>query len=1045
MRFYLLSSRYAVRDVAKDTHKVIDSKRAMIGLCYILNPDLSLPRNDQIGYKNLMVVRDAVGGKKLEPRRDIAFEDHAQWGACQAGIAASFVEDDDEDLALFGAPGCFTWRGNLFGQKVGTIRRYDVAVDHHTKQSYSKYGHMGLSVASGRFFGGRMYHVSGAPSAGTLKDGSRTGEVYFLQRVPSENRFKPEKANTLRGESFGSGFGYSLAVMDANGDSTPDLLVGAPFFDGGKTGKGGAVYLYLSKKRNLDPHRPVKIIGQQLESQFGLALTNLGDLNHDGFEDFAVGAPYESDSGGSLGAVYIFFGGQNGLRSLGPNDEFHSAAVAADQVIRASALSQYISEVPNSLTTFGSSLSGGKDMDGNGYPDLVVGAYQSNRIFVFRGRPIIDIETFVNETNLKAIDPSRNGCPEDPQSEEACFAFKACFSVDKEVSEQGLEVKFMIEAEPKKPVSRVWLRLMDEDGYIVDDGRAEKSNNVTNTIKIRNGRSRRQHCTGVIGYVSSLTDLQTPVQFAMSYSLVQGVPEMVYLRGYPMPDVDEYPILNQAQAKKRFQATFEKDCGGDEICQSQLSIMPTLKNKHNTELGRTPGGYYELELGTLVGNELVLDLEIDNLGESAYEATLDIYFPPAVSYIGLGAGTVLNAPDLNNATWLSFSLGNPFKGADTPTTVQLRFSPRSDMNEKIIQFDIIANTTSEQIYDPSTFVRMAIVRRAEVKVVGGGYPREVHFGGRIRGESALSDLPEIGPQIVHKFLVINGGPSEVDVLTVHIGWPIQVENGKEQGKWLLYLTEHPLLKNGRGDCTLPIGYSANPLNLTGGVHDGISARHALFPPEDDAESNLVFDNLDSLEAALYVSKKEDKKRRRKKREVEKVVLPHKAPSNDGHGEGVNVVTFDCDRGTAKCMSITCQIYNLPAKVPATIEIKSRLWNSTLVEDYLDNIARVEIYSKAKVTVDKDVTQDISDDYVSVLTTAYPDSRKLHAEVGPAWWVVLVSVLVGLLVLVVISLVLWRLGFFKRRRRPGAVSGEDDDSDFMMSAHFEKVRLNGNST
>ena len=1038
-----------MRDVEKYSYRAIDSKRGMLGLCYVLGPDLSLPRNDQIGYKNLMVVRDAVRGKRLDPLRD--FEDHSQWGVCQLGVAAHFVDREDSedsngndgDLALFGAPGCFTWRGNVFGQKVGTHSSRSVAVNKDTKNEFSKHGHMGQAVTSGRFFAGRVYHVSGAPNAGTSADGSRPGEIYFFERISSKNLFEPEESYTIRGERFGAGFGYSLAALDANGDATPDLLVGAPFYDGGKTGRGGAVYLYLSKNRNLDRYRPVKILGRELESQFGLAVTALGDLNHDGYEDFAVGAPYED---GGRGAVYIFFGGQNGLRSLGPIEGFHSAEAAADQVIRASDLSN--PEVPRELRTFGSALSGGRDMDGNGYPDLAVGAYQSNYVFVFRGRPILDIETSVEGASLKGIDTSVKGCFEDPSSEETCFGFKACFRVDKEVSERGLSVKFMIEAEPKKPVSRVWLRLMDDGGYIVDSG-GERYNNVTDTIKIRNGKARREHCTAVIGYVSSLSaDLQTPVQFAMSYSLDQEAPEMVYLRGYPMPDIDEYPILNQAQAKKRFQATFDKDCGQDEICQSQLSILPTLRDRNSQELGRTPGGYYELELGTLDGNELVLDLQIDNLGEAAYEATLDVHFPSAVSYIGLGQNASLNAPDLKNATWLSFNLGNPFKGTEEPASVQLRFGTRYT-SEKIVQFYVSANTTSEQVYDPSTYVRLAVVRRAEVKVVGGGFPTEVHFGGQIKGESALGELQEIGPQIVHKYLVINAGPSEVNVLTVHIDWPVQVENGRPQGKWLLYLTEHPLLKNGRGDCTLPRGYAANPLNLTGGMHDGITARHAIPPSSSSADllrqeddGGLVLDNFE----ALYVSKDFASggvsRAERNRREVEKVVLPHKAKANDGSGEEVNVITFDCDRGTAKCMSITCQIYNLPAKVPSTIEIKSRLWNSTLVEDYLDDIARVEIYSKAKVTVDKDVTQDISDDYVSVLTTAYPDARKLRAETMPSWWIVLASALVGVLVLVVISMVLWRLGFFKRKRRPR--DDELDDIDFMLSANFEKARLNGNS-
>jgi hypothetical protein len=42
--------------------------------------------------------------------------------------------------------------------------------------------------------------------------------------------------------------------------------------------------------------------------RFGFAMTNLGDLNSDGYEDIAVGAPYEGK-----GAVYIYLGSAQGL------------------------------------------------------------------------------------------------------------------------------------------------------------------------------------------------------------------------------------------------------------------------------------------------------------------------------------------------------------------------------------------------------------------------------------------------------------------------------------------------------------------------------------------------------------------------------------------------------------------------------------------------------------------------------------------------------------------------------------------------------------
>ena len=65
----------------------------------------------------MVVVRDAVGGKQLD----------ARWGMCQLGTSAAFVREEDvergENLALFGAPGCFTWRGNVFVQNVGSVKR----------------------------------------------------------------------------------------------------------------------------------------------------------------------------------------------------------------------------------------------------------------------------------------------------------------------------------------------------------------------------------------------------------------------------------------------------------------------------------------------------------------------------------------------------------------------------------------------------------------------------------------------------------------------------------------------------------------------------------------------------------------------------------------------------------------------------------------------------------------------------------------------------------------------------------------------------------
>lgn len=59
------------------------------------------------------------------------------------------------------------------------------------------------------------------------------------------------------------------------------------------------------------------------------------------------------------------------------------------------------------------------------------------------------------------------------------------------------------------------------------------------------------------------------------------------------------------------------------------------------------------------------------------------------------------------------------------------------------------------------------------------------------GESAIKHFDQIGKEVTHKYLVENRGPWRVDELQVQVEWPYQVENGKAEGKWLLYMTEHP--------------------------------------------------------------------------------------------------------------------------------------------------------------------------------------------------------------------------------------------------------------
>jgi len=91
-----------------------------------------------------------------------------------------------------------------------------------------------------------------------------------------------------------------------------------------------------------------------------------------------VGAPYEvngtyADLKQPFGALYVFNGGPNGALPY-PSQIIHGAQLQATGRMPAG----------GEMRGFGYSAKGGKDLDDNGYKDVVVGAYLSDHAVVIR-------------------------------------------------------------------------------------------------------------------------------------------------------------------------------------------------------------------------------------------------------------------------------------------------------------------------------------------------------------------------------------------------------------------------------------------------------------------------------------------------------------------------------------------------------------------------------------------------------------------------------------------------------------------------------------
>ncbi|XP_054278511.1 integrin alpha-PS5-like [Macrosteles quadrilineatus] len=182
----------------------------------------------------------------------------------------------------------------------------------------------------------------------------------------------------LEGQQMGEYFGACVTSVDVNIDGVDDLvLVGAPqhslqHLSTIDTGEQGILYVYRNVKEGRLELTSMVITGSSAAgARFASSVSVIGDLNKDGYNDVAVGAPYEG-----VGAVYIYLGGRHGLNSN------YAQRISA-------------SDIRSDLRGFGFSLASGIDIDGNSFTDLAVGSYDSANAVIIRSYPVIEMEAYL--------------------------------------------------------------------------------------------------------------------------------------------------------------------------------------------------------------------------------------------------------------------------------------------------------------------------------------------------------------------------------------------------------------------------------------------------------------------------------------------------------------------------------------------------------------------------------------------------------------------------------------------------------------------------
>lgn len=168
---------------------------------------------------------------------------------------------------------------------------------------------------------------------------------------------------------------------DVNGDGYADIVVGASGNDAGGQ-DAGRVYLYFGAPGStLDPAPDATLTGQSATDSFGTAVAILGDVNGDGFGDLGVGASGNDAGGDGAGRAYVFLGGPG-----------TTLDTTADGIMTGAAV----------MDSFGVSISGAGDVNGDGFADVIVGAHQtstaSGRAYLFLGGAGATFDTTIDAT-----------------------------------------------------------------------------------------------------------------------------------------------------------------------------------------------------------------------------------------------------------------------------------------------------------------------------------------------------------------------------------------------------------------------------------------------------------------------------------------------------------------------------------------------------------------------------------------------------------------------------------------------------------------------
>uniref|UniRef100_A0A3B4WRT8 Integrin subunit alpha 1 n=1 Tax=Seriola lalandi dorsalis TaxID=1841481 RepID=A0A3B4WRT8_SERLL len=526
----------------------------------------------------LLTIVDALGNKIFALEATTSnFTSSFEMEMSQAGFSAH----SSKEGVLLGAVGAYDWNGTVIMNTAGEnfIPEKNQFYDPKTEAGYERLaGYTGYDVQSASTPHGMLY-ITGAPRY------NHTGRVVIYRMAGKKNIVVSQ---ILSGEQIGSYFGSVLQTVDVDGDSYTDLLlVGAPMYMGSERNEQGQVYVYkVNQDGQFKYEFTLKPVNQSCctahsaictnknepcGARFGTAIAAVSDLNLDGFNDVAIGAPFENDH---RGAVYIYHGDKTSLKE------------------------KFVQRIPaggdgEKVKFFGQSIHGVMDLNGDGITDVTIGGLGGASLFW--SRDVAELRANMTFDPVKInLQQAQYQCEHNGRKS-VCVKTEVCFNYTikshKRVLNSAAEIRYHLTLDALRAKARA--------SFIHSDDKNDRR--ITKTLTIKD---KERKCVQETLMMSTWLDFRDPLMVSLEFELA---------------DEDQGPVLDESLPRSINKTIPLVDCGSDEKCIADLSLEAEPSVKSMVIKSKM--------------DKIDVKIKVRNSKDNAYNTKVVLSFTPNINFI----------------------------------------------------------------------------------------------------------------------------------------------------------------------------------------------------------------------------------------------------------------------------------------------------------------------------------------------------------------------------------------------------------------------------